>query len=67
MWRIATVSCLVLVSFSTVNARPWRVPAEAPTIAAAIDLATAGDVVELATGVYHESGLVLKPGLVTLP
>lgn len=45
------------------EARTWQVPAEASTLAAALDSATAGDVVELAAGVYHESGLTLGAGL----
>lgn len=45
------------------NARTWHVPTEVPTIAAAIDSAAAGDVVELAAGVYGESNLSLKTGL----
>lgn len=44
-------------------ARTWQVPAEAPTIAAAIDSAAFGDIIDLAPGVYHESDLILKPGL----
>ncbi|HPF69323.1 MAG TPA: right-handed parallel beta-helix repeat-containing protein [Candidatus Krumholzibacteria bacterium] len=45
------------------EARTWQVPAEASTIAAAIDSSAAGDVVELAPGVYPESGLVLPSRL----
>ena len=44
-------------------ARTWHVPAEAPTVAAGIDSALAGDVVAIRGGTYHESGLILKSGL----
>ncbi len=44
-------------------ARTWQVPADAPTVAAAIDSAASGDVIEISGGTYPESGLVLKSGL----
>lgn len=44
-------------------ARTWQVPSEAPTVAAAIDSAIAGDVIELAPGVYSETDLTLESGL----
>jgi len=42
----------------------WHVPTDAPTIAAALDLAEYGDVVELACGTYFEHDLILKAGVV---
>lgn len=45
------------------QSRTWRVPADAPTIKAALDSALAGDVVQAACGTYHEHDLALKPGV----
>ncbi len=56
--------CLVFLPLATItHARTWLVPAEVPTIAAAIDAANADDVVELACGTYYERDLVLKAGI----
>ena len=62
--RTLLAGAVVLAAMTArAEARTWHVPAEVPTIAAAIDSATAGDMVELAAGVYRESGLGLKFGL----
>jgi hypothetical protein len=42
------------------SSRVWTVPDDAPTIQAAIDLASAGDVVEIRAGTYLERGIELK-------
>jgi hypothetical protein len=61
---LALVLCLGFLCQTTItHARTWLVPGEAPTIAAALDSATAGDVVELACGTYYEHDLVLKAGV----
>lgn len=59
---------LVLVAMSSyAQARTWHVipdgTGDAPTIAAAIDSAEAGDVVELACGTFHEEGLTIPSGI----
>ncbi len=57
----------VLISLlfcSVAMARTWHVPAEAPTIQAGIDSATAQDAVEIACGTYFEHALVMKSGIV---
>jgi hypothetical protein len=41
----------------------WAVPADAPTIQAAIDFARAYDTVSIDCGTYYEHDLVLKPGM----
>lgn len=56
-------SCALLVLGSPATARTWHVPAEAPTIAAGLDSAIVGDVVEIACGTYHEHGVALKAGV----
>lgn len=53
---------LLLLAFPA-QSRIWRVPADAPTIEAALDSALAGDVVQPACGTYHEHDLALKPGV----
>ncbi len=44
-------------------ARIWSVPSEAPTIAAGLDSATAGDEVVVVCGTYAEADLHLKAGV----
>lgn len=53
---------LLLLAFPA-QSRIWRVPADAPTIEAALDSALAGDVVQPACGTYREHDLALKPGV----
>ncbi len=59
----AVVLAGVLAMGGLAEARSWQVPGEAPTIAAAIDSAQAGDEVVVACGLYTESGLVMKSGV----
>jgi|GEM_PF-5157442 len=47
-------SILLLAISSTVQAVTWDVPADAPTIQAGIDSASAGDTVLVACGTYYE-------------
>lgn len=58
---------LLAVSVGPAQARTWHVApdgsGDAPTIAAAIDSATHGDVVEIGCGEYSEWGLIVKSGL----
>jgi hypothetical protein len=57
------LSCVVLLTLcSPVSASTWNVPADAPTIQAGIDSASAGDTVLVACGTYAES-VELKPGI----
>jgi len=62
--------CLVATSLSLIllvgsaTATIWHVPTDAPTIAAGLEMASSGDVVELACGTYFEHDLVLKAGVV---
>ncbi len=55
----------VRVEVVTVN-RTWRVPTDAPTIAAALDSAAAGDTLLVEPGTYEEGGLVVDKSLVIL-
>ncbi len=55
-------ACLVGAG-GPVHARTWQVPADAPTIAAAIDSASSGDVVAISNGTYLENGLTPESGL----
>jgi hypothetical protein len=48
---------------SASSAHTWRVPTEAPTIGAALSLAGAGDVVEVACGIYFEHDLAMLAGV----
>ncbi|MDP7032425.1 MAG: right-handed parallel beta-helix repeat-containing protein [Gemmatimonadota bacterium] len=62
--RILLLAGAVLsLAGTSVSARTWMVPADAPDIAAAVDSASAGDAVELACGVYAEWGISLKEGV----
>ena len=58
---------LCLFSAIPVYGRVWHVDVDgsgdAPTIAAAIDSSSAGDVVELGCGTYIEWGLMVKSGI----
>jgi len=55
---------LVLVVFTTsATARTWRVPADAPTVGAGIDSASAGDEVVVASGDYTVPPLFLISGI----
>ncbi len=56
-------TCFLIGVAGPADARVWHVPTEAATVAAAVDSATAGDVIELAPGAYHERNLVLGSGL----
>jgi C1A family cysteine protease len=53
---------------ATVNPtnRTWRVPTDAPTIAAGLDSAVAGDTLLVEPGTYNEGGLVVDKNLAIL-
>ncbi|MBD3348013.1 MAG: hypothetical protein GF400_02310, partial [Candidatus Eisenbacteria bacterium] len=53
-------AALLLVGAAPSLAREWIVPDDAPTVAAAIDSAQAGDVVTLTAGTYYEYDLAMK-------
>ncbi|MFH1502168.1 MAG: right-handed parallel beta-helix repeat-containing protein, partial [Candidatus Eisenbacteria bacterium] len=57
---LAFALALVLLAPATSVAREWIVPVDAPTVAAGIDSAQAGDIVTLVTGTYYEYDLVMK-------
>lgn len=68
--RVRGVVALLAVSCVAVACAPdaevaevIRVPADAPTIAAAVERADVGDVVLVAPGTYHESVRVETPGI----
>jgi len=60
-WAILATALLAVAGGA--HAHTWHVPSEVSTIAAALDMAVAGDVVEIACGTYYESDLALKPGV----
>ncbi len=59
---ILTFSWISLLG-SASTARTWHVPADAPSIGAALALASAGDVVEVACGTYFEHDLAMPAGV----
>lgn len=67
MSRLTLVLLFLLGSVSQANARIWYVKTDgtgnAPTIAAAIDSCSYGDIVELECGTYVEWGLFMKSGI----
>lgn len=60
---LAPLLCLAILLPVGGLARTWDVPTDAPTIAAALDSAATGDVVQLACGTYLEHDLALEPGV----
>ena len=60
---VLVVAGVLVAMTAAASARTWQVPSEAPTIAAGIDSAAYGDVVEVADGAYYEHGLVMKSGI----
>jgi hypothetical protein len=67
MLRVLLTLVFLIVSSSQLYARTWHInpdgTGEAPTLAAAIDSSSAGDVIELACGTYIEWGLMVKSGI----
>lgn len=53
---------LILISFDA-TASNWVVPVDAPTIAAGLDSAMAGDTVTVQCGTYHENFIEMTPGV----
>jgi len=49
------------MSVDSAHAHQWRVPADAPTVSAAIAAATAGDTIVIAPGTYPENLVVTTP------
>ncbi len=67
MFRIFLTVLFLIASSTQLSARTWHIEpngsGDAPTIAAAIDSSTAGDIIELACGTYTEWGLMVKSGI----
>ncbi|NNE44363.1 MAG: T9SS type A sorting domain-containing protein [Gemmatimonadetes bacterium] len=63
MRRIPWTLALFCWAAAPCAAETWLVPSQAPTVAAGLDSAAAGDTVLVACGTYFESGLVLPPGV----
>lgn len=67
MRRVILTLVFLIAASGQVCARTWYVTpdgtGDAPTIAAAIDSSSAGDVIELACGTYIEWGLFMKSGI----
>jgi len=59
--RILIAAALIAVSLSgNVEGRTWNVPADVPTIQAAVDsCAVSGDAIYVAAGTYHEGSIVV--------
>ena len=60
----SVIFCLLVVMAGSVRADTWRVPVDAPTIQAGLDLAATDDTVLVAAGVYLEHDLRITSGLV---
>ena len=58
-----TLFSVLILSANPLLAGTLHVPADFPTIQAALTAAVSGDVVEVACGIYHEHDLVLVPGV----
>ena len=56
------VATLIAVSISgRIEGKTWNVPANAPTIKAAVDsCAASGDIIQITVGIYHEGSIVVN-------
>src|SRR5215467_7717715 len=61
--RLAMASLLGLISTMWAGAAVLNVPAQYPTIQAAVDAAAAGDEIQIAPGVYTEQSIVDRKNL----